>query len=222
MQILLLEDDAEISTGLALYLERAGYVVHLARDGIEALKMFFEKNIALAILDLQVPLLDGLEVLRSIRQLQNTPVILLTAKGEIEDRLRGFELGADDYIAKPFWIQEVLARVEAILKRSGLNTETVLYGAESLELHLLERQVFYRAQEISLRPTEFSLLCALLRVPNRIFSRQELLETLNRNEEDTSERAIDVHIKNIHKKLGGHTALETVFGFGYRYNLREI
>jgi DNA-binding response OmpR family regulator len=131
--------------------------------------------------------------------------------------LQGFALGADDYIPKPFWALEVVARVEAVLRRSEQGVSVVLRGAAGLTLYLEAREVKLHDHPLELRPAEFDLLAALLRTPNRVFTRSELLEAIGKGDSDTLERAVDVHIKNLRKKIGADQPLETVFGMGYRY-----
>jgi DNA-binding response OmpR family regulator len=218
--VLIVEDEPDIAEGLIGYLKRAGFRTTHAVDGLMALEAFFHGKPDLVLLDLMLPRLSGLEVLRAIRDsdgaASKTPVIALTAKTDQHDRLRGFELGADDYIPKPFWPLEVVARVNAVLRRAP-TPEFVLEGVNGLRLDLGTREVTIHGLKLELRPTEFELLAALLRVPNRVFTRAELLEAIGRADADTMERAVDVHIKNLRKKLGPDQPLETVFGVGYRY-----
>jgi DNA-binding response OmpR family regulator len=214
--VLIVEDEPDIADGLVGYLRQAGFRTTHAADGLSALEAFFAGQPDLVLLDLMLPRLSGLEVLRTIRESGPTPVIALTAKTDQHDRLRGFELGADDYIPKPFWPLEVVARASAVLRRAP-TPEAVLEGANGLKLDLETREVTVRGARLELRPTEFELLAALLRVPNRVFTRTELLEAMGRADADTLERAVDVHVKNLRKKLGPDQPLETVFGVGYRY-----
>jgi DNA-binding response OmpR family regulator len=215
--VLLIEDDPDIAEGLIAYLERAKLRVSYAEDGLRALELFFGDAPNLVLLDLNLPRLSGLEVLRQIREAGTTPVIALTARTGQEERLQGFALGADDYITKPFWALEVVARVEAVLRRSGQVTNAILRGAAGLTLNLEAREVRLSEQLLDLRPAEFDLLAALLRAPNRVFTRSELLEAIGKGDSDTLERAVDVHVKNLRKKIGADQPLETVFGVGYRY-----
>jgi DNA-binding response OmpR family regulator len=218
--VLIVEDEPDIAEGLVGYLERAGFRTTHALDGLAALEAFFHGKPDLVLLDLMLPRLSGLEVLRTIRDSggagSKTPVIALTAKTDQRDRLHGFELGADDYIPKPFWPLEVVARVNAVLRRAP-TLEAMLEGVNSLRLNLETRTVTIHGARLDFRPAEFELLAALLRAPNRVFTRAELLEAMGRTDADTMERAVDVHIKNLRKKLGADQPLETVFGVGYRY-----
>jgi DNA-binding response OmpR family regulator len=217
--ILIVEDEPDIAEGLIGYLTQAGFRTAHAVDGLAALEAFFHDKPDLVLLDLMLPRLSGLEVLRTIRASRDshdTPVIALTAKTDQPDRLRGFELGADDYIPKPFWPLEVVARVNAVLRRTPI-PEAVLEGANGLRFDLATREVTIHGVRLELRPAEFELLAAFLRTPNRVFTRAELLEEMGRADSDTLERAVDVHIKNLRKKLGPDQPLETVFGVGYRY-----
>jgi DNA-binding response OmpR family regulator len=215
--VLLIEDDIDIAEGLVAYLERAKLRVSHAEDGLRALELFFGERPNLVLLDLNLPRLSGLEVLRQIREVDRTPVIALTARTGQEDRLQGFALGADDYIPKPFWALEVVARVEAVLRRSEQGVNAVLRGAAGLMLYLEAREVKLNDHPLELRPAEFNLLAAFLRTPNRVFTRSELLEAIGKGDSDTLERAVDVHVKNLRKKIGVDQPLETVFGVGYRY-----
>jgi DNA-binding response OmpR family regulator len=216
LHILIVEDEPDIAAGLVGYLAQAGFRTTHAADGLSALEAFFADKPDLVLLDLMLPRLSGLEVLRSIRASETTPVIALTARVDQQDRLRGFELGVDDYIPKPFYPLEVVARVNAVLRRAT-PAETVLNGVHGLKLNLETREVSLLEVKLELRPAEFDLLSALLRSQNRVFTRAELLEALGRADADTLERAVDVHIKNLRKKLGASQPLETVFGVGYRY-----
>jgi two-component system, OmpR family, response regulator BaeR len=222
-RVLIVEDEPDIAEGLAGYLRQAGFDTVRAGDGLSALEAFFHEEPDLVLLDLMLPKLSGLEVLRTIREADGsaaqTPVIALTAKTDQHDRLRGFELGADDYISKPFWPLEVVARVQAVLRRTPI-TETVLTGSQGLRLNLETREVWVGSERIELRPTEFDLMAVFVRAPGRVFTRTELLAAAGRGGADTLGRAVDVHIKNLRKTLGPGQPLETVFGVGYRYASR--
>jgi two-component system response regulator AdeR len=220
--VLIVEDEQEIADGLAGFLARAGYRTRHAGDGLSALEAFFNDQPDLVLLDLMLPGIGGLEVLRAVRGAEAdwqraTPVIALTSRTSQEDRLRGFEHGADDYVPKPFWPKEVVARVDAVLRRVRKPTETVLHGSQGLELNLETRQVHQGETIIELRPAEFELLTTFLRAPNRVFTRAELLEAVRGGDSESLERTVDTHVANLRRKLGEDHGLETVFGVGYRY-----
>jgi DNA-binding response OmpR family regulator len=215
--VLIVEDEPEIAEGVRDFLQHAGYRSVQAEDGLRALEVFFAEKPDLVVLDLMLPKLHGLEVLRLIREEHNTPVMILTAKGNQDDRLRGFELGADDYVVKPFWPKELVARVNAILRRVGVPAEPELLGANGLCLNLETRAVTLNQTRLELRPVEFDLLSVLLRTPEKVFSRTALLEVIAGPDSETLERTVDAHVTNLRRKLGNDHSIETVHGLGYRY-----
>jgi DNA-binding response OmpR family regulator len=215
--VLIIEDEPDIALSLSKYLERAGYRVAVRHDGRSGLEAFLNEKPDLVILDLMLPGVPGLDVLASIRAVRATPVIALTALTTQEDRLRGFELGVDDYVTKPFYPLELVSRVQAVLRRAGING--VLRGRAGLNLDLERHAVRLGEDVLELRPTEFALLVAFLRAPGRVFNRLELLEAVGDESRDTLERTVDVHIRNLRQKLGNDHGIETVFGVGYRYAL---
>ena len=217
--VLVVEDEPEIAEILEGYLRRDGYRTERAADGKAALGLYRAARPDLVLLDIQLPELDGLEVLRRIRSDGNTPVILVTARSEDLDKLLGLELGADDYVTKPFSPREVVARVKAVLRRANPSegAATVL-RAGPLEVDTERVVARIEGTRLDLTPTEFRLLETLARTPGRAFSRQELLEAAL-PESDALERVVDVHLKNLRKKLeaaGANGLLETVRGVGYR------
>jgi two-component system response regulator AdeR len=217
--VLVVEDEPEIAEILEGYLRRDGYRTERAADGKSALGLYRAAKPDLVLLDIQLPELDGLEVLRRIRSDSNTPVILVTARSEDLDKLLGLELGADDYVTKPFSPREVVARVKAVLRRTNLaeNLPTVL-RAGRLEVDTERVVARIGSTRLDLTPTEFRLLEALARTPGRAFTRQELLEAAL-PDSDALERVVDVHLKNLRRKLeaaGANGLLETVRGVGYR------
>jgi DNA-binding response OmpR family regulator len=215
--VLIVEDEPDIANTLGKYLERAGLRVSIARDGLLGLEAFKSEKPDLLILDMMLPGLSGAEVLKRIRSDSNTPVIALTALVAQQDRLKGFELGADDYVTKPFYPLELVSRVQAVLRRAGVST--VLRGRRGLSVSLEHHKATLQGKALELRPTEFALLTAFLRTPGRVFSRAELLEVIGDEARDTLERTMDVHIRNLRQKLGEDHGIETVFGVGYRYEL---
>ncbi len=220
--ILMIEDEPELVKVLRSYLEQAGFSVLAAYRGDTGLSTWEHRRPDLVILDLNLPGLDGLDVAREIRRKSSTPIIMLTARVEEADQLIGLELGADDYITKPFSPRVVVARVRALLRR----TETVpaapqVLRAGDLEIDLEAYTVRRGEAAIELTPTEFSLLSALASQPGRAFSRLQLLEASQGAAYEGYERTIDAHIKNLRAKLEPDPRrpryIETVFGIGYRF-----
>ncbi len=220
--ILIIEDEPELVKVLRSYLEKAGYQVLSAYRGDSGLSTWEHKRPDLVILDLNLPGMDGLDVAREIRRKSNTPIIMLTARVEETDQLIGLELGADDYITKPFSPRLVVARVRALLRRSGST------GQPSQILHALDLEIDQEAhlvrrgdELIALTPTEFSLLATLAAQPGRAFTRLQLLEASQGTAYEGYERTIDAHIKNLRSKIEPDPKnpryIETVFGVGYRF-----
>ncbi len=216
-RILVVEDDPGVLEMVRLYLERAGYQVRSARDGPEALKAFREERPELIVLDLKLPWMDGLEVCREIRRTSRTPILMLTARATEDDRVKGLELGADDYIVKPFSPRELVARVRAVLRRT--QPPEVLRAGE-LRLDLRGHQVWRGERPVELTPTEFELLALLARHPGQVFPRSALLELLQ-NYGESSIRTIDTHIWSLRRKLEPDPErpryLLTVRGVGYKF-----
>ncbi len=224
-KILIIEDEAELVKVLRSYLEQAGFEVHSSYRGDTGLETWKSTQPDLVILDLNLPGLDGLDVARSIRRQDDTPIIMVTARVEEMDKLIGLELGADDYITKPFSPREVVARVRTVLRRAGSSaaqsTSRVLRAAD-LEIDLDAYTVTRDNDSIDLTPTEFGLLAALAERPGRVLSRSQLLEaTQDGVIYEGYERTIDAHIKNLRAKIEpdpkSPSYIETVFGVGYRF-----
>jgi two-component system alkaline phosphatase synthesis response regulator PhoP len=221
--ILIIEDEPELVKVLRSYLEQAGFHVLTAYRGDSGLSTWEHKRPDLVLLDLNLPGMDGLDVAREIRRKSNTPIIMLTARVEETDQLIGLELGADDYIPKPFSPRVVVARVRALLRRSEStpHTSQVLH-IQDLEIDLEAHTITRQGKPIELTPTEFSLLAALAAQPGRAFSRLQLLETTQGTAYEGYERTIDAHIKNLRAKLEidpkNPHYIETVFGVGYRFS----
>ncbi|MBF6594625.1 MAG: response regulator transcription factor [Thermaceae bacterium] len=217
--VLVVEDEPEIAEILEGYLRRDGYRTERAGDGRSALNLYRAAKPDLVLLDIQMPELDGLEVLRRIRSDGNTPVILVTARTEDLDKLLGLELGADDYVTKPFSPREVVARVKAVLRRSApVESAQLPLRCGPLEVDLEKVVAWVGSERLDLTPTEFRLLETLAQTPGKAFSRVELLEAAL-PESEALERVVDVHLKNLRKKLeaaGAAGLLETVRGVGYR------
>ena len=219
--ILIIEDETELSRVAQSYLERAGMKVVNASRGDTGLSVFHQAKPDLVLLDLNLPGLDGLDVAREIRRKGETPIIMVTARVEETDRLIGLELGADDYILKPYSPRELVARVRAVLRRAGNPAEpTKRYQEGDLVMDVELHQVMRGKDLIDLTPSEFLLLAALISQPGRVFSRLQLLEAAQGAAYEGYERTIDAHIKNLRAKLEPDPKdpryIETVFGVGYR------
>jgi len=215
-RILIVEDEPRIAEVLARYLTAEGFVTERARDGKEALALFRSFEPDLVLLDLMLPELDGLEFTRRVRASSAVPIIMVTAKSAELDRILGLELGADDYVTKPFSPREVVARVKAVLRRSRPEAKRhERYRAGALELDAGAVRVTCGEREVPLTPSEFKILRALLAAEGRALSRRELLGALG--EAYVDERTVDAHVKNLRKKLGPCAQkVETVRGVGYR------
>lgn len=221
--ILIVDDERRLLTLLREYLEQDGYQVETASNGREALFAARNHKPDLIILDLMMPEMDGWEFMRLHRQELNTPIIMLTARVDDVDKIAGLEMGADDYLTKPFSPRELVARTRAVLRRTSTATaEPEVLRAGNLILDLAARRLAREDQWIELTPMEFELLATLMRHPGRAFSRLELLENTQGYAYDGYERTIDVHIKNLRKKIESHPSdpqfVLTVFGVGYRFN----
>ena len=220
--ILIVEDEPELVKILRSYLEKGGYSVLTAARGDSGLALWESHEPDLVILDLNLPGLDGLDVARAIRRQKETPIIMVTARVEETDRLIGLELGADDYITKPFSPREVVARVRAVLRRSiAAPMEQERLRAGELEVDLTAHTVERAGEPVELTPTEFNLLVALIAQPGRVFTRLQLLEVSQGAAYEGYERTVDAHIKNLRQKVEPDTRrpryIETVFGVGYRF-----
>jgi len=221
-KILVIEDEKELNKVLQAYLTRSGYQTLGALNGDEGLALWERESPDLVLLDLNLPGMDGLEVARNIRKKKDTPIIMVTARVDEVDRLIGLELGADDYITKPFSPREVVARIKAVLRRAGkqqVEPQEITVG--ELYIDLDGHRVEIDGEPVTLTPTEFTLLETLAGQPGRVFSRLQLLEASQGNAYEGYERSIDAHIKNLRSKLGEKPKdarfVETVFGVGYRF-----
>lgn len=224
-RILLVEDEKNIRDAVAAYLERAGYWVTPAADGQEAVDAFSLHQFDLVILDLMLPRLPGEKVCRIIRDTSDVPIIMLTAKGEVEDRIVGLELGADDYLIKPFSPRELVARVRALLRRAHIDPEpqreVLDFGGLTIDLN--GHKVLVNDEEVDLTASEFKLLTTLSRYPGRVYSRMELVEKVLGYDFEGYERTIDSHVKNLRAKIGDDPRnprwIYTVHGVGYRFEV---
>jgi len=222
-KILIVDDEPKIVKTVRAYLEHAEFRVVTAGDGQSALTVYRHEKPALVVLDLGLPGIDGLDVARTLRKDSNTPIIMLTARVDETDKLIGLELGADDYVTKPFSPRELVARVRAVLRRAGGEREQapppIVSGDVTIDLE--RRQVAIGGQAVDLTPTEFELLVVLARHPGRVFTRLELLDRVQGYAFEGYERTVDAHIKNLRQKIEPdpkkpHYVL-TVYGVGYRF-----
>ncbi len=224
--ILVVDDELEIVKVVRAYLEQGGFRVLTANDGQQALATFRHDRPDLLLLDLNLPSLDGLDVCRSIRRESDVPIIMLTARVEETDRLIGLEIGADDYIVKPFSPREVVARVRAVLRRSSSTPEpSSLISIGELKIDLNKHEVWLQDRSIDLTPSEFNILHAMASQPGRAFSRMDLLDAAQGEAYEGYERTIDVHIKNLRQKLGDEprnpSYIQTVYGIGYKFSEKK-
>ena len=213
--ILIVEDEAKIAALLRDYLDVAGYRVSVLGTGTGAVAWIREHRPDALLLDLMLPGEDGLAVCRGVRTFSTIPIVMVTARVEEIDRLLGLELGADDYICKPFSPREVVARVKAVLRRASAPVTPL---ALPIELDEARFEARVRGQPLSLTPVEFRLLAKLIAQPGRVFSRQQLMDSLYRDHRVVSERTVDSHVKNLRRKLAalGPDPVESVYGVGYR------
>ncbi len=223
-RILVIDDDVHISELLKLYLEKEDYEVEVAHDGGEGLEKFKSFEPKLVLLDIMLPVMDGWQVCREIRRINNTPIIMLTAKGETFDKVLGLELGADDYIVKPFEPKELIARVKAILRRTNVNEDTVKqYSYNNLTVNISDYTVVYYGKELDMPPKEIELLFFLASHPNKVFTREQLLEQVWGFEYFGDSRTVDVHIKRIREKMpvSEGWSIKTVWGIGYKFEVKD-
>ena len=219
-RVLVVDDDVKTVELVKLYLNRDGYRVLTAYDGVEALRLAREGHPDLIVLDLMLPGLDGLKVCHTLREESDVPIIMLTAKTTDQDKLEGLELGADDYVSKPFSPQELAARVRAVLRRlpGERGPEEIKHG--ELTMNFLKREVYFVGKPLNLTPVEFKLLAVLIKEPGRVFSRTQLIEKALGYDFKGFDRTIDVHILNLRRKLEpdpDHPRyVKTVYGAGYK------
>ena len=221
MTILIVEDDAVVADTLTLYLEQAGFTVVAARDGLKGLELARAPGVALVILDLMIPGVTGQDVCRKLRAESTVPILMLTARASEDDRVAGLDLGADDYVPKPFSPREVVARVQALLRRAAKAPSAAPAPVKiaELEIDLWARQARVGGRAVTLTPTEFRLLEALARHPGRVFTRDELVARAFGPDFEGLDRTVDVHITNLRKKLEpgrDPRFVVTVHGVGYR------
>ncbi|MBV9100805.1 MAG: response regulator transcription factor [Candidatus Dormibacteraeota bacterium] len=219
--VLVVDDEPAIVRVVRDYLEAAGFTVLTAGDGEAALQTAHRSRPDLVILDLSLPRMDGLDVARALRRDGEVPIIMLTARTEEADRVAGLELGADDYVTKPFSAREIVARVRAVLRRAqAMRAHDEIVSAGDIVLDVPRMEAAVGGHPVALTPSEFQLLLHMARQPGRVFTRAQLLDALHGVAVDSYERAIDAHIKNLRRKIetdpGAPRHLQTVFGVGYR------
>lgn len=223
MKILIVDDDKNICELIRLYMEKEGYATLIAYDGASALSLFEKEQPSLVILDLMLPKVDGLSVCREIRKTSTTPVIMLTAKGETFDKVLGLELGADDYMVKPFEAKELAARVKAVLRRTYLPEETAKeLSFDGLTINLSTYELTVNDTTMEIPPKELELLYYLASHPNRVFTREQLLAAVWDFNYFGDSRTVDVHIKRLREKLPSDNpewSLDTVWGVGYKFKV---
>jgi DNA-binding response OmpR family regulator len=215
LRVLLIDDDARLFELLSNYLRQNGVDLEHARDGASGLRMLGEGSHDAVLLDGMMPGMDGLEVLRRIRERSAIPVLMLTARGDEADRVVGLELGADDYIGKPFSSRELLARLRAVLRRMAPAVGSERLSANGVEVEVGTREVRVDGEPVELTGIEFDLLVALLRRAGRVVPRTALLREAGRGDTSVGERTVDVHVSKLRKKLGDANRIKTVRGVGY-------
>lgn len=227
-KILVADDDLNICELLRLYLEKEGFEVVMAHDGEEAVVRFESEKPSLILLDIMMPKLDGWQVCRQIRQKSDCPIIMLTAKGETFDKVLGLELGADDYVVKPFDTKEIVARIKAVLRRSGpagaAANEVKEVSYDKLTVNMTRYELKVDGKVVDAPPKELELLFHLASNPNRVFTRDQLLDEVWGFEYYGDSRTVDVHIKRLREKLEGVSdqwSLKTVWGVGYKFEVKE-
>ena len=225
-KIVVVEDDINIAELLRLYLEKDGFEVLIAHDGGEGLRLAESEKPDLVMLDIMLPIMDGWQVCRAIRKNSKVPIIMLTAKGETEDKVTGLEMGADDYIVKPFEVKELLARVHAVLRRTG--EEVPQQGKkltyDKLVINLDSYELIVDGKKVDTPPKEMELLYHLAATPNRVYTRNQLLDEVWGFDYFGDSRTVDVHIKRLREKLEGVSdkwTLKTVWGVGYKFESEE-
>ncbi|MFB5892383.1 response regulator transcription factor [Clostridioides difficile] len=221
-KILVVEDEKRMQNIIVEYMQKGGYTCITANDGVEALTILKSNNIDLMILDIMMPYLDGFSVCRVSREMTNIPIIILTAKGEEEDKLKGYEYGADDYITKPFSPKVLLAKVNALLRRYTTDIPKNSLSLGKIFIMVASRQVYVEDKLIDLTYKEFELLRLFMENPNQVFSREKLLNCIWGYDFEGNTRTVDTHIKTLRKKLGseGHHIV-TLIRSGYKFEVKE-
>ena len=225
-KVLIVDDDQNICELLRLYIEKEGFDTQIANDGKAALEAFESYGPDLIMLDIMLPELDGWQVCREIRKKSQCPIIMLTAKSEVFDKVLGLELGADDYVVKPFEAKEIVARIKAVLRRSGTNEEDEVkeVSYDKLTINLTNYELRVNGVQVDTPPKEMELIYHLASNPNRVFSRDELLDQVWGFDYYGDSRTVDVHVKRLREKLEGVSdkwELKTVWGVGYKFDVKN-
>lgn len=215
MAILIVEDEKNMSNLLKLELTHSGYQCEQAFDGEDGLKKSLENDYELILLDLMLPRINGIELCRQLREKKQTPVIMLTARDEVIDKVNGLQVGADDYLAKPFAMEELLARINALLRRVNMQNKVNEYVYGQIKMIIDKRQVFYQEREVTLTTTEFDLLALLVKNGGKVVSRNDILDQVWGYDGDVSTNVVEVYIRYLRNKMKG-IPIETVRGVGYR------
>lgn len=224
-RVLIVDDDTNICELLRLYLEKEGFVTSIANDGESAITIFKQEQPDIMLLDIMLPSLDGWQVCREIRKFSDTPIIMITAKGETFDKVLGLELGADDYISKPFETKEVIARIKAVLRRSSVTQTQSIKEVQydKLVINLTNYELKVGGKHIDTPPKEMELIYHLASNPNRVFTRDQLLDEVWGFDYYGDSRTVDVHVKRLREKLEGVSEeweLKTVWGVGYKFETK--
>ncbi len=225
-KVLIVDDDTNICELLRLYIEKDGYDTVIANTGTQAVRLFEQEKPDLIMLDIMLPELDGWQVCREIRKKSPVPIIMLTAKGEVFDKVLGLELGADDYVVKPFEAKEIIARIRAVLRRTSSpdepNVKEVVW--DKLSINLTNYELKINGVKVDTPPKELELLYHLASKPNRVFTRDQLLDEVWGFDYYGDSRTVDVHVKRLREKIDGVSpkwALKTVWGVGYKFETKE-
>ncbi len=226
IKIMVVDDDSNICELLRLYLEKEGFEAVIMENGEKALAAFDSEKPDLILLDVMMPRLDGWQVCREIRKTSQCPIIMLTAKGEVFDRVLGLELGADDYVVKPFETKEVIARIKAVLRRSGVNESKKARQVEyeGLYINMENYELRVNGKTVDTPPKEMELIYHLASNPNRVYTRDQLLDEVWGFEYYGDSRTVDVHVKRLREKLDGVSDtwnLKTVWGVGYKFEVKN-
>ena len=227
-KILIVDDDVNICELLRLYLEKEGYSTEVVNNGLDAVTVFSETNPDLVLLDIMLPGLDGWQICREIRKNSQTPIIMLTAKGEVFDKVLGLELGADDYIVKPFEPKEVIARIKAVLRRTSpaqtpAQESNKIVTYDKLSINLTNYELKINGEYVDAPPKELELIYHLASNPNRVYTRDQLLDEVWGFEYYGNSRTVDVHVKRLREKLEGVSdqwELRTIWGVGYKFDTK--
>ena len=220
MAILIVEDEKNMSNLLKLELTHSGYQCDQAFDGEDGLKKSLENDYELILLDLMLPRINGIELCRQLREKKQTPVIMLTARDEVMDKVNGLQVGADDYLAKPFAMEELLARINALLRRVNMQNKVNEYVYGQIKMIIDKRQVFYQEREVTLTTTEFDLLALLVKNGGKVVSRNDILDQVWGYDGDVSTNVVEVYIRYLRNKMKG-VPIETVRGVGYRLKKKK-